>query len=117
MTTPRIAQAFRENVLARSTTVASNWISTRLIAVYFALQLADILLMILACGRGYFQHGAGPIANLFGLNELAVWAITKTLVFVLLFGAIITGRRRLILFLNLWFAVLLIWTTVMLTIV
>jgi hypothetical protein len=91
-------------------------VSEGLILAYFAIQLADILVMIVAFRNGYFQFGAGPIGSVMGLNELGVWVIMKTSAFFLLPVAIFTGRRRVILFLNFWFAWLLAWMILVLVI-
>lgn len=115
MSTYTNSQTSRQCASAASPVSGGNRISTGLILVYLALQVADILFMIVACGKGYFRIGGAPIAHLLGLNYLGVWLIMKTSAFVVLIIAVLTGRRRLLLFLNCWFAALLIWNVVAMT--
>ena len=88
-------------------------ISTRLVAINLTIQVADILVMALLARRGFFRMNVSPIAHLLGLNQLASWMIWKTSSFVLLIEATLAGRRRLILFLNFFFAGFLMWSVLM----
>jgi hypothetical protein len=84
-------------------------VSARLVAISLAIQLADIIVNGLLAKRGFFQIGAGPMAQWLGLSQFTFWSIWKTSVFVILITATLTNRRRMIVFLNFCFGWLLIW--------
>lgn len=111
-----LSQASQQGAPATLPVSCDTRISNGLILVYISIQVADILLMIVASGRGYFRLGAGPIGHLLGLNQLGVWLIMKTSAFVVLITAVLAGRRRLLLCLNFSLAALLTWTLAMLSI-
>lgn len=115
MNTLTISQTPQQSASIASPASSGKSISTGLILVYLAIQVADILFMIVASSKGYFRLGASPVAHLFGLSQLGVWIIMKTSAFVVLILAVLFGRRRLILFLNFCFSTLLIWSVVALS--
>jgi putative copper export protein len=91
----------------------SRSVTTVLVAISLGIQLADLIAMAVLAKGGFFRIGAGPIAQVLGLNQFAFWALWKTGAFVVLVAATLMDRRRLLMILNLWFGGLLIWSTLL----
>jgi hypothetical protein len=90
-------------------------ISTRLLVLSIAIQIVDIVIMVVAIRRGLFSFGPGPVGRLVGLGPATIWLIFKTSGFAVLILAVFRGRRWLILLLNAWFAAFIVFNIAILS--
>ena len=90
-----------------------NGVSGRLIAVYLGLQIVDLIILSLAWRLRVHQFRINQLSLIPGLNPIAGFFVMKAAAFVCLITSVYSGRRRLLVFLNFWYAGLIIWNLAM----
>lgn len=109
---PRIIEDNREDRLpqeiAATQTVVQNPFPTPSVALFLGLQILDILTTLLGLHLGA-QEGSTFIGHLLATGPLSGLIISKILAAGLAAIAIFLNRKRLLVFLNIWFAAVVLW--------
>ena len=91
--------------------VASRRVGARPITIFLILQVLDVLTTLIGLRLGA-SEGNGFVGHLIQAGPLTGLVLAKILAAILAACAIFLGRRRVLVFLNYWFAAVVTWNLI-----